>query len=129
MAGRRRKRDVGMTRAGVTHHIRQRLLGHAVDTQLLLGRERRQPALDAAGDRHVCGRAEAVAERHEGTRETEAVERLWPQLERDPPDILEARTGKLLNLLETRLESRRGLLGEMTEAEQHGRQRLADLLM
>ena len=81
-----------------------------------------------AVDRDVGRGAEALAQRDERARQAETVERLRPQLECDPPHVLQPRPRELLDLREG-LAGGRGLLGEMAETEQHRRQRLADLVM
>ena len=107
--------DLGALGLGVAGDVRQRLLGDAVEDELLVAAEVRQ-ARAARGtstvELGVLG--DALAEHAQGARQAEVVERLGPQPARDPAHLLEAPAGGLLRLhdaLARALAARRGRRG------------------
>ena len=84
----------------VPRRVREALLRDAVDDELDCRIERRQLALEAPPHGDAGPLREAARETRERAREAEVVERLRPELLRNPADLLEARSYRLLRVRE-----------------------------
>ena len=123
------KVDLGLVAARVAGHVGQRLLGDAVDDQLGVGAELghvgRYPLDDV--ERRALG--EALAEYGQGADQAEVVERLRPQLDRDPANVLEAHPDLLLDLHDIVAQGLGDAVLQAGEHEQHGSQLLTHLVV
>ena len=123
------RRRVGVGTAGMACDVGQRLLRHAIDNQLGLRIELGELLVDRLGHAQPRRLGEAVAQHRQGADESEVVERLGAELERDPADVLEARANAFLDDRDLVVERRLHAGPDPSEAEQDRRQLLPDLVM
>ena len=111
-------------------HVGQRLLDHAVERRLRFGREPLLAELCLQVDLEAALLAEGVRQSFDCGDEAEVVERGWPELDREAPDVLQRRDHQLAHGLERC--PRFGGLGRLLQRlqpQQDRRQRLTRLVV
>src|SRR3954469_19644400 len=121
--------ELGVRRGGVAHDVRQRLLGDAVDHELLLARERREVAVEVRVDLEARLRAQPRAELRQRARQAELVEGLRAQPLRDAAQVVEVRSHCLRRGADLVVELGPRLLAHARELQERGRQVLTDLVV
>ena len=110
--------------------VGQRLLGDAVEHELVVAAELRQAGLDVDVDVELGVLGDALAEHEQRARQPEVVERLRPQPAGDPAHLLEAAARGLLRLQDARRGHGVGhVAGDAAELQHDAGQRLADAVV
>ena len=108
--------------------VAQGFLGYAVDDQLDLRGQRREVGGDVLCHLEPEPLGEPVGEHGQGAGETEIVERLRPQLERDPPHAFEAVAHRVLDGQHVLGEAGWRVRRDARQAEEDRGELLADLV-
>ena len=124
-----RERQVGLGGAGVARDVRQRLLGHAVQDELVVRRQVGQLVGDLLAHGQAGALGEPFAQDGERALESEVVERLGSQLDRDPPYILEAAAHGALDLGDVVAQLAWDPRLDTRQSEQHRGELLPDLVV
>ena len=126
---RRAQAQLGVLSARVAGHVGQRLLGDAVDDQLLLVSELGKMLIELLADPDARPLREPLAQDGQRADQAQVVERLGPQFQGDAPHVLQAGAHRLLDVLDVAAQRVVEQAADAGEAEQHRSQLLADLVM